>query len=115
MMKNAGIPPRTRSINSTPLNNETKDYRCDLADTNVSRLQLLSRDQIEENYGLSKRWLELVALTGDGPPMVRISRRMVRYQRGAFEAWLESRVVQSTSDCRGVSCDRSKNDDSVAD
>lgn len=59
--------------------------------------QLLSRDQIEAEYGLSRRWLELAALKGDGPPMIRISQRMVRYQRVAFEDWLNARIVESTS------------------
>ena len=60
-------------------------------------IELLSRDDIETEYGLGKRWLELAALSGNGPPYVKISRRMVRYQRGAFEAWLASRTVTSTS------------------
>ncbi len=63
-----------------------------------SRQALLSRDDIEREYNLTRRWLELAALTGDGPPMVRLSRRMVRYQRGAFEDWLAARTVRSTSD-----------------
>lgn len=60
--------------------------------------QLLSRDQIEAEYGLTRRWLEIAALNGGGPPMLKISSRMVRYQRGAFEAWLASRTVKSTSE-----------------
>ncbi len=63
-----------------------------------SRQALLSRDDIEREYNLTRRWLELAALTGDGPPMVRLSRRMVRYQRGAFEDWLAARTVRSTSE-----------------
>ena len=59
---------------------------------------LLTRDDIEAEYGLSRRWLELAALSGNGPPMVRLSRRMVRYQRGTFEDWLATRTVNSTSD-----------------
>jgi len=62
-----------------------------------SPLQLLSRDEIDAEYNLPKRWLELAALEGSGPPMIRISRRMVRYQRGEFESWLEARKVQSIS------------------
>jgi hypothetical protein len=58
---------------------------------------LLSRDDIQREYQLSRRWLELAALSGDGPPMVRLSRRMVRYQRGVFEGWLAARTVSSTS------------------
>ena len=62
------------------------------------RNRLLSRDEIEVEYGITRRWLELAALSGNGPMMVRISRRMVKYQRGAFEDWLTSRTVNSTSD-----------------
>lgn len=58
---------------------------------------LLSRDDVEREYNLSRRWLELAALNGGGPPMVRLSRRMVRYRRDALEAWLDSRTVTSTS------------------
>ena len=63
--------------------------------------ELLSRDQIETEYGISRRWLELAALKGDGPPMIKISRRMVRYQRNALDAWLVERTVSSTSDASG--------------
>ncbi len=63
-----------------------------------SRKALLSRDDIERDYNLTRRWLELAALSGDGPPMVRLSRRMIRYQRGVFEDWLATRTVRSTSD-----------------
>ena len=61
--------------------------------------ELLSRADIarETKGGISERWLELAALSGDGPPMVRISRRMIRYRRDTFEAWLDARTVQSTS------------------
>lgn len=64
----------------------------------MSANALLSRDQIQAEYGLSRRWLELAALRGDGPPMVKISAKMVRYRRAEFEAWLEARTVQSTSE-----------------
>ncbi len=63
-----------------------------------SRQALLSRDDIERDYNLTRRWLELAALSGNGPPMIRISRRMIRYQRGVFEDWLAARTVSSTSD-----------------
>ena len=63
-----------------------------------SRRELLSRNDIEREYkDPSRRWLEIAALRGDGPPMIRLSRRMVRYQRGVFEDWLASRTVSSTS------------------
>lgn len=59
--------------------------------------ELLSRDQIEQEYAIPKRWLEMAALNGNGPPMVKISRRMVRYQREALETWLKMRTVFNTS------------------
>ena len=62
------------------------------------RQSLLSRDDIEREYGLSRRWLELAALRGDGPAMTKISRRMVRYNCGKFEDWLAARTVKSTSE-----------------
>ncbi len=68
-----------------------------------SRRELLSRDEIQREYKEpSRRWLELAALRGDGPPMIRISSRMIRYQRGAFEDWLTARTVHSTSEKVGV-------------
>ncbi|MEO1102905.1 MAG: hypothetical protein AAFW98_04110 [Pseudomonadota bacterium] len=58
----------------------------------------LSRDQIEREYALSRRWMELAAVPGDGPPMLKISHRMVRYRRADLEDWLSSRTVRSTSE-----------------
>jgi hypothetical protein len=46
---------------------------------NTQSRRLLSRDEIEAEYGITRRWLELAAHRGDGPPMHKISRRMVRY------------------------------------
>lgn len=57
--------------------------------------RLLSRDEIESEYGITRRWLELAAHRGDGPPMRKISRRMVRYDRTEFEAWLDAQRVDS--------------------
>lgn len=56
---------------------------------------LLSRDDIERETqgGITRRWLELAAWRGEGPPMLKISRRMVRYRRSDFDAWLEGHRV----------------------
>lgn len=54
---------------------------------------LLSRDQVAARYGLSKRFLEICAWRGDGPPMVRISRRMVRYRAADIEDWIAARRI----------------------
>lgn len=60
--------------------------------------QLLSRDDIEREYRITKRWLELAALKGNGPPYLRFSRRFVRYRRGDFENWLSGHECRSTSE-----------------
>jgi predicted DNA-binding transcriptional regulator AlpA len=58
---------------------------------------LLSRSEIEEltGGGITRRWLELAAHRGEGPPMLKISRGMVRYRRADFLAWLERHVVNA--------------------
>lgn len=65
---------------------------------NPNPQQLLSRNEIEDEYGLTRRWLELAALSGKGPPFVKISNRMVRYQRGVLERWIADRTRISTAD-----------------
>ena len=59
---------------------------------------LLSRDDIEREYGITRRWLELAAWRGEGPPMIKIGNRMVRYRRADFDAWLEARTVSTGDD-----------------
>jgi predicted DNA-binding transcriptional regulator AlpA len=58
--------------------------------------RLLTRAEVEVNFGLSRRFLEVSAVRGDGPPMVRIGRS-VRYRAGDLRAWIEARRVSSTS------------------
>lgn len=61
----------------------------------TSNDELLSRDDIERETrgGITRRWLELAAHRGEGPPMLKISRRMVRYRRRDFNDWLEAQRV----------------------
>jgi len=63
-----------------------------------SKRHLLSRDDVEREYGISRRWLELAALAGNGPPMVRLTPRLVRYRRDDLDDWVASKTVASTSD-----------------
>ena len=64
---------------------------------------LLSRDQIEADYNISRRWLELAALTGDGPTFIKIGARTVRYRRNELERWLSEREMRSTSETPNTS------------
>ena len=54
---------------------------------------LLTRDQVQAEFGLSRRFLELSAWRGDGPPMIKLGRA-VRYQRRDILSWIDGRRVQ---------------------
>jgi predicted DNA-binding transcriptional regulator AlpA len=56
----------------------------------------LSRAEIESTFGLSRRFLEVSAVRGGGPPMVKIGRS-VRYRAGDVRTWIEAGRVDSTS------------------
>ena len=58
--------------------------------------RLLTRAEVEVNFGLSRRYLEIAAVRGDGPPMVKIGRS-VRYLVADLRQWIEARRVNSTS------------------
>ena len=58
---------------------------------------LLSRRQVEERFGISMRFLEIAAVKGGGPVMIKVGRN-VRYRIGDIRDWIESRRVRSTSD-----------------
>ncbi len=62
--------------------------------------KLLSRTEVEEEWGISRRFLEISAVRGDGPRMVRVGR-LVKYRPEDIEAWLEVRTVSSTSENPG--------------
>ena len=55
--------------------------------------RLLSRRDVEERFGISKRFLEKVASSGEGPKFVRIGRS-VRYSVKEVRAWIEQNTVQ---------------------
>ena len=48
--------------------------------------------------GLDRRTLDSWRLRGDGPRFVRISARAIRYRRADLLAWIEARIVSSTSE-----------------
>lgn len=59
--------------------------------------RLLKRAEVEVYFGLSRRFLEVSAVSGDGPPMIKI-RRSVKYRVGDLREWIEAHRVNSTSD-----------------
>ena len=61
---------------------------------------LLSRAEVEVRFGLTRRFLEVSAVRGDGPPFIKINRA-VRYRVGDLREWIESHRVNSTSEVAG--------------
>ena len=67
-------------------------------DESLSPERLLTRQEIEDHFGYpTKRFLEIAAVRGDGPPMIKIGRS-VRYRVADLREWLDARRVTSTSD-----------------
>ena len=58
--------------------------------------RLLSRAEVEEEFGVSKRFLERAAANGDGPPRIYLGRS-VRYRRSDLRAWIESNILDGGS------------------
>ena len=54
--------------------------------------RLLSRQEVEEIFGISKRFLEIVAKRGDGPRIVTLGR-LVRYRVGDLRKWIEDNTT----------------------
>jgi len=45
--------------------------------------------EVEARFGISKRFLEISAMSGDGPRLVRIGR-LVRYRIKDIQHWIEA-------------------------
>ena len=59
--------------------------------------RLLTRSEVHTHFGLTQRYLEVAAVRGDGPPMIKIGRS-VRYRTGDLREWIKSHQVKSTSE-----------------
>ena len=57
--------------------------------TNIER-ELLTRAEAAEYLGVTPRWLEKYQNLVAGPPLVRLSPRMIRYRRADLDRWVAS-------------------------
>jgi len=57
--------------------------------------RLLTRAEVEETFGISKRFLEVAAQRKEGPCMIKIGRS-VRYRVGDIRQWIDQCSVQAT-------------------
>ena len=53
--------------------------------------RLLSREEVDQRFGIPKRFLELAIAKGNGPKVVRIGR-LVRYRISDIRQWIEEQV-----------------------
>lgn len=51
--------------------------------------RLLTREEVEQRFGISKRYLEKVGVQGGGPTVIRFGR-LVRYRVKDIELWIEA-------------------------
>ena len=53
--------------------------------------RLLRRAEVEDQFGIPIRYLEVAVSRGEGPPIVRLGRS-VRYRVCDIQSWIEQRV-----------------------
>jgi predicted DNA-binding transcriptional regulator AlpA len=59
--------------------------------------RLLSEADVEREFGINRRWLQKLRLTGDGPIYCKIGRS-VRYDRKDIEDFIQASKRNSTSE-----------------
>ena len=57
---------------------------------------VVGENDVEEIFGISKRYLEIAAQRNDGPCMIKIGRS-VRYRVGDIRQWIEQCAVAATA------------------
>jgi predicted DNA-binding transcriptional regulator AlpA len=61
---------------------------------------LLTTREVAKWLGVSVQWLEIGRCKGQGPPWVRIGKRVVRYPRAEVLRWLQGRLHSWTGEYR---------------
>lgn len=60
--------------------------------------KILRRPEAAAYLNCSKSFLDKLAVTGGGPKMIRLSRRLIAYEKSALDEWIDARRVNSTSE-----------------
>ncbi|MEM1346037.1 MAG: helix-turn-helix domain-containing protein [Pseudomonadota bacterium] len=63
--------------------------------------KLLTRSQVEARYGITKRYLEIAVVRGDGPPYIKLGRS-VRYRPSDLDAWIAAQRVDPRAGLRNA-------------
>lgn len=61
--------------------------------------RLLTRDEVQDRYGIGKRFLEVAAMRNEGPAMVKLGHRTVRYRVCDIEDWIEAQTSNQPDYC----------------
>ncbi len=77
-------------MNSTTLPSRT-------AASDILGEPLLTPAMLARDLGVTTKTLERWRMTGDGPPFIRVSPKVIRYRRPDVEAFLSGRVATSTA------------------
>jgi hypothetical protein len=80
----------------TPLNLPPTANGDHLSTKPLNLQRLLSRDEVESTFGISKRFLELAACNGDGPAFIKVGR-LTRYRVQDLLDWILANRFQNTS------------------
>ena len=56
----------------------------------------LRPEQAAELISVSEKFLEKRRRTGNGPPFIRVSRNLVRYERDKLENWMRDQTFENT-------------------
>lgn len=59
--------------------------------------KMMRRPEAAAYLNCSKSFLDKLAVTGGGPKMIRLSRRLVAYEQTALDEWVAIRRVESTN------------------
>lgn len=61
--------------------------------------RLLTRQEVADRFGISKRFLEIAAVRNEGPSRIYIGRS-VRYRASDIQHWIETCSIKASSDDR---------------
>lgn len=63
---------------------------------------LLTPRMLADELGVTTKSLERWRATGEGPPFLRVSRKIIRYRKTDVEGFLAARVATSTTSKTGA-------------
>jgi len=78
-------PGYTKKFEAIQVNKMTEDER------------LITRSEVEERFGISKRFLEKAVASGEGPSFVRVGRS-VRYSIQELRSWIKQNTSNGGTD-----------------